>query len=168
MKTELLNLIPDDLLNLIWKRVKPSIKYCVNKYYFKKFYCYRFSIINNKYILNNYCNNYKFFIIKNYKYIKYLIINDCLLMIESLIKYKMSLNNGNYIFYNKIKFEDKTFKNFIDFCFFHSKNYNSYKIHEFILDLIKVYNLSYLVKKEHKNNNNNNYNNNNKNKIWIY
>ena len=37
MKDSLLNLIPDDILNLIWKKVKPSIKYCVNKYYFNKF-----------------------------------------------------------------------------------------------------------------------------------
>ena len=49
MKDILLNLIPDELLNLIWKKVKPSIKYCVNKSYYIKFYCYRFTI--NLYIL---------------------------------------------------------------------------------------------------------------------
>ena len=35
MRDELLNLIPDDLLNLIWKHLKPSIKYSINKSLFK-------------------------------------------------------------------------------------------------------------------------------------
>ena len=96
MKTELLNLIPDDILNLIWKRVKPSIKYCVNKSYFKKFYCFRFTIINNKFIYTNYANNYRFFVIKNLNYVNHLIKNDCLMMLEMLINYKIKYDKTDF------------------------------------------------------------------------
>ena len=41
MREETLNLIPDDLLNLIWVHIKPEIKYCVNKKFFDDLYIYR-------------------------------------------------------------------------------------------------------------------------------
>ena len=66
MRDKLLNLIPDDLLNLIWKHIKPSLKYNLNKYYFNKFYCVRFAYLNNKnFVYNLYLSNYNFYIVKN-------------------------------------------------------------------------------------------------------
>ena len=158
MRDELLNLIPDDILNLIWEKVKPSIKYCVNNSYFNKFYCYRFTIISNKFLYSNYANKYRFFVIKNLNYINHLIKNDCLNMIEILIKFKIKHDKTDYILNNKLIYENNKFKNFIDFIYYYSKHYNALNI--------KCYKLTYLIKKEHKNNNANKINN--KNNKWIY
>lgn len=166
MKTELLNLIPDDILNLIWKHVKPSIKYCVNKFYFNKFYCYRFTIINNKFLYSNYANKYRFFVIKNLNYVNHLIKNDCLIMLESLINYKTKHDKKDFIFNNKLIYENNKFKNFIDFIYYYTKYYNASKINTFIMQFIKSNKLTYLIKKEHKNNSANKFNN--KNNKWIY
>ena len=166
MKDDLLNLVPDDLLNLIWKPVKPSIKYNLNKYYFNKFYCVRFAYINNKnFIYNLYLSNYNFYIIKNYAYIKYLIKNDCIMFLEKIFNYVMKNDNKKIILNNKIIFENNKFKNFIDLCYFYSNKYNAIKITIYVESIIKKHNLTYLLKKEHKNNKTNNYKNN-KNKLW--
>lgn len=166
MKDDLLNLMPDDLLNLIWKPVKPSIKYNLNKYYFNKFYCVRFAYINNKnFIYNLYLSNYNFYIIKNYAYIKYLIKNDCIMFLEKIFNYIMKNDNKKIILNNKIIFENNKFKNFIDLCYFYSNKYNAIKLIILIEHIIKNNNLTYLLKKEHKNNKTNNYKNN-KNKVW--
>ena len=166
MKDILLNLIPDELLNLIWKKVKPSIKYCVNKSYYIKFYCYRFTIINNKFIHTNYNNNYKFYIIKNLNYINFLIKNDCVMMLESLINYKFNYHTNDFILNNKLIYENYKFKNFIDFVYYYCKYYNAIKIYNYIIYFIKSNKLTYLIKKEHKNNSANKFNN--KNNKWIY
>jgi len=166
MRDELLNLIPDDILNLIWKRVKPSLKYSVNKYYFNKFYCVRFAYLNNKNFIHNlYLSNYNFFIVKNYPYIKYLIKNDSIMFLEKIINYSMNNDKINFILNHNIVFQNNKFKNFIDLCYFYSKKYKVEKITLLIENIIKKYNLMYLIKKEHKNNSTNNYKNN-KNKIW--
>jgi hypothetical protein len=166
MRDELLNLMPDDLLNLIWKRVKPSIKYSINKYYFNKFYCVRFAYINNKnFIYNLYLSNYNFYIIKNYAYIKYLIKNDCIIFLEKFLNYTLHTDKKTFILKNSIVFENNKFKNFIDLCYFYSNKYNAIKITIYVECVIKKYNLTYLLKKEHKNNKTNNYKNN-KNKLW--
>lgn len=166
MKDEVLNLIPNDLLNLIWKRVKPSLKYNLNKYYFNKFYCVRFAYLNNKnFIYNLYLSNYNFYIVKNYAYIKYLIKNDCILFLEKFFNYTLHSDKKTFILNNVIIFENNKFKNFIDLCYFYSNKYNANKISIYIENIIKKYNLTYLTKKEHKNNKTNNYKNN-KNKIW--
>ena len=165
MRDELLNLIPDDLLNLIWKRVKPSIKYNINKYYFNKFYCVRFAYINNKnFIYNLYLSNYNFYIIKNYAYIKYLIKNDCIIFLEKFLNHTLH-NDKKFFLKNPIVFENNKFKNFIDLCYFYTNKYNAIKITIYIESIIKKHNLTYLIKKEHKNNKTNNYKNN-KNKLW--
>ena len=158
MKDELLNLIPDDILNLIYGKIKPSVKYCLNKNYFKKFYCYRFTLVNSKYIINNYLHGSRFFLIRNFNYIKYLIMKDCKMMIENLIIYKTKYDMSNYIFNNKINFENLKFKNLIDFCYYYSKYYNSNNTLKFLLEFIRKYQLSKLIKKEHKNNIKNNTN----------
>ena len=165
MIDELLNLMPDDLLNLIWKRVKPSIKYSINKYYFNKFYCVRFAYINNKnFIYNLYLSNYNFYIIKNYAYIKYLIKNDCIIFLEKFLNHTLHTNK-KFFLKNSIVFENNKFKNFIDLCYFYTNKYNAIKITIYIESIIKKHNLTYLIKKEHKNNKTNNYKNN-KNKLW--
>ena len=41
MRAMFLNLIPDKILNLIMKRIYPSIKYTINHEYFNRYYCYR-------------------------------------------------------------------------------------------------------------------------------
>ena len=166
MKDKLLNLIPDDLLNLIWKHVKPSIKYSINKYYFNKFYCVRFAYLNNKnFIYNLYLSNYNFYIVKNYAYIKYLIKNDCLIFLEKFFYYTLQNDKKKFILNNVIIFENNKFKNFIDLCYFYSNKYNANKINILIENIIKKHNLTYLLKKQHKNNKTNNYKNN-KNKLW--
>jgi hypothetical protein len=53
MREELLNLIPDDLLNLIWIYISPNIKYKLNKYYFNKYYIYRFYYLHKNNNLSN-------------------------------------------------------------------------------------------------------------------
>ena len=165
MIDELLNLMPDDLLNLIWKRVKPSIKYSINKYYFNKFYCVRFAYINNKnFIYNLYLSNYNFYIIKNYAYIKYLIKNDCIIFLEKFLNHTLHTDK-KFFLKNSIVFENNKFKNFIDLCYFYTNKYNAIKITIYIESIIKKHNLTYLIKKEHKNNKTNNYKNN-KNKLW--
>ena len=165
MRDELLNLIPDDLLNLIWKRVKPSIKYSINKYYFNKFYCVRFAYINNKnFIYNLYLSNYNFYIVKNYAYIKYLIKNDCIIFLEKFLNHTLHTDK-KFFLKNSIVFENNKFKNFIDLCYFYTNKYNAIKITIYIESIIKKHNLTYLIKKEHKNNKTNNYKNN-KNKLW--
>lgn len=165
MRDELLNLMPDDLLNLIWKRVKPSIKYSINKYYFNKFYCVRFAYINNKnFIYNLYLSNYNFYIIKNYAYIKYLIKNDCIIFLEKFLNHTLHTDK-KFFLKNSIVFENNKFKNFIDLCYFYTNKYNAIKINILIENIIKKYNLTYLIKKQHKNNKTNNYKNN-KNKLW--
>ena len=166
MRDELLNLIPDDILNLIWKRVKPSIKYSINKYYFNKFYSVRFAYLNNKNFIHNlYLSNYNFFIVKNYPYIKYLIKNDCIMFLEKILNYSMNNDKINFILNHNIVFQNNKFKNFIDLCYFYSKKYKVEKITLLIENIIKKYNLMYLIKKQHKNNRTNNYKNN-KNRLW--
>lgn len=165
MRDELLNLMPNDLLNLIWKRVKPSIKYSINKYYFNKFYCVRFAYINNKnFIYNLYLSNYNFYIVKNYAYIKYLIKNDCIIFLEKFLNHTLHTDK-KFFLKNSIVFENNKFKNFIDLCYFYTNKYNAIKITIYIESIIKKHNLTYLIKKEHKNNKTNNYKNN-KNKLW--
>ena len=156
MRDEILNLIPDDLLNLIWRKVKPSIKYSLNKRYFYKFYHYRFAFINNKHIF--YCKNLSMqdsYIIKNFNFIKYLIIHDIKFIIENIILYKMNNDNTKFIYSNTIPFENRNFKNFIEFCYYYSKKFNAQKIREFINFIIKKHKITHLIKKEHKNNNRN-------------
>lgn len=152
MNITIFKMFPDDILNIIWSHIKPSIKYCADKKHFTKFYCYRFSIVNSNYVHNSYI----FYIIKNYNYINYLIKNNCLIMIKNLIEYKIKHDKTDYILNNKIKYKNVEYKNFIDFCYFYSKYYKSNDIYNYIISFIKKNNLNYLLKKMYKNNNNKN------------
>ena len=146
MNDILLNLMPDDLLNLIWKHVKPSIKYSINKYYFNKFYCVRFAYINNKnFIYNLYLSNYNFYIVKNYSYIKYLIKFDCLIFLKIFLNYTLNNDKKSFIINNVIIFENNKFKNFIELCHFYCKKFNSNKILSLIEDIAKKYFSEYFI-----------------------
>ena len=152
MRDWLLNLIPDELLNLIWRHVKPSIKYKLSHKYFSKYYYIRFAYINNKNL--QYLKSitiYNSYNIVNYNYIKYLIMNDCEIMIKNIIKNKMNFDKSNYVFKKPILFKNYKFNNFIEFCYCYGKWHNSYKIINYLNFLIKEYKLEDLVKKWHKN-----------------
>ena len=159
MNFELLNLIPDEILNLIWRNVKPSIKYSINKYYLNKFYNVRFAFINNKnFKYNFYLTNYNYFIISNFKYLKYLIKNNCFIFFKIIMDYRLDkledFKNYELLFKKKINYENKTFLNIIDFSLYYSSQYKCDIIKKFIIEIIKKYNLIKLEKKWHKNNNN--------------
>jgi hypothetical protein len=166
MNDELLNLIPDDILNLIWKRVRPSIKYNTNHENFNKYYCYRFALINSKqihYISN--LSNLDFYNVKNFNYVKYLIKNDAIMMFDKIITNKLSKKTfagEQFMFNHKIVFENIKFFNFIDLCHYHAKKMNAHSIKAFLEEIFKTYNFTFLIKKEHKNN----YKNTNRSYRW--
>tara|TARA_Y100000591_G_C21823879_1_gene695326 strand:+ start:172 stop:627 length:456 start_codon:yes stop_codon:yes gene_type:complete len=146
MKDSLLNLIPDDILNLIWLNVAQDVKYSLNKQYFEKFYFSRFNSI-----LFNQNRHYK------YKYIHFVIKNDLNKIFEKLLYlYFKKIKSPSYnIFYNNLKFN-----NIFDFMNYYihqtniNRNINRNKI--IFNDFIKTYKLSHLLKKTHKNNANKN------------
>jgi hypothetical protein len=159
MRDELLKLLPDEILNLIFIRVKPSLKYNLNKDFFYKYYKYRFNIINENYfILSNKKTDINKYIIKNYNYIKYLIQYDINLSMNLILLSKFSNNNNNNNFNNKkIIFQNKKFNNFLDFCYYYSKKYNSNNILDILLNnyiqfinLNNKNNISYIHNKNNK------------------
>ena len=157
MDLNLLNLIPNEILNLIWRHVKPSSKYNINKYHFNKFYCIRFAYLNNKnFLYNIYLTNYKRFIITNYTYFKYLIKNESIMFIKLIINTRLKENNNdkNNILKKKIFFENKHFINILDFTLFYAKKFKIQDIYKYIIEIIKTYNLTNIEKKKHKHNNN--------------
>lgn len=163
MDLDLLNLIPDEILNLIFSKIKPSIKYCLNKKYFYKFYKYRFILINNKYLFyRTYIQKNDFFFINNFQYLNFLIKKDSFLCVKYIIDNKIKYDNKNYILNNYIVYENKYYENTIDFIYVFSKKFNSLLIYNFIVDFIKKNKLTHLFKKQHKNN----YKNNNKQTKW--
>ena len=158
MRDELLKLLPDEILNLIFIRVKPSLKYNLNKDFFYKYYKYRFNIINENYfILSNKKTDINKYIIKHYNYIKYLIQHDIILSMNLIL---LSKYNNNDNFKNKkFIFKNKKFNNFLDFCYYYSNKYNSNNILDILLNnYIQFINL---------NNKNNISYNHNKNIKWI-
>ena len=151
----LLNLIPSDILNLILDLISPNILYKLNKIYYKKYYYIRLQDVNIR--LQNV--NIKFNNIMNLNYIKYLIINDCKILIYDIFNIKIIKQNKeeNSVYKylkdeNKyLKYENKHFNNFLEFCYYYAKKYNSFKIVNYLNDLIKIYKLEDLIKKWHKN-----------------
>ena len=168
MRDELLNLMPDDLLNLIWVNIKPSVKYSLNKKYFNRYYFYRFGYINNK-VLFRYKNisMYECYFINNLNYIKYLIRNDIKFVLDNIINFKFKYDNTNYIKTKKIVFENIRFLNFIDLCLFYSLKYNSENIRLFITDIINERGV--LINKEYRicNKKSRRQNFKNKRNVWI-
>ena len=142
MKSELLNLIPNDILNLIWKQIAPDFKYLLNKYYLNKYYNYRFYSIH----ITNF-NNFNNF--NNYSYYQYLLTND-LLYFSKVVLTLYITNTSTTNYYKKFVYKNVVFYNLVDFFLY----YCTKKSH--IINIIKKYNLSHLIKKSHKNNANKN------------
>ena len=113
MRNDLLDRIPDDLLLIIFRHIRPSVKYKLTKTYFIKFYFIRLGYINNKILLHNVKRivKYECYIIKNYNYIKYLIRNDLLFVIKNVIDYKLSNDKSKYILKKPMIFENIKFIN---------------------------------------------------------
>ena len=155
MTNELLNLIPNDILNLIWEHISPKCKYILNKYYFNKYYSYRFySIHNNKIgtianLQTNIFNNFN-----NYNYYYYILISDLIYFSKIILTLYISNNTNNSISYYTKKFVYKNivFTNLVDFFYYYCNNKNKNEI----INIINKYNLSHLIKKSHKNNVNKN------------
>jgi hypothetical protein len=153
MKTLLLNLIINDILNLIWTYISPDYKYLLNKYYFNKYYCYRLHAINN-YKLSGFIgfsNNFN-----NYSYYYYILTNDLLYISKNILTlYINNNNNKDKYYYKKFVYKNLVFYNLVDFFYYYCNNKNE------IINIINKYNLSHLIKKSHKNNAN-------KNIRWTY
>ena len=133
MRDELLKLLPDELLNLIFIRIKPSLKYNLNRDLFYKYYKYRFNIINENYfILSNKKSDINKYIVKNYNYIKYLIQHDINISMNLILLSKYS-NNDNFK-NKKFIFQNQKFNNFLDFCYYYSNKYNSNNILDILLN----------------------------------
>tara|TARA_Y100000389_G_C17432174_1_gene503351 strand:+ start:247 stop:756 length:510 start_codon:yes stop_codon:yes gene_type:complete len=151
---EYLDLLPEELLSIIFSYVKPSIKYTLNKILFNKYYKYRLHYVNNNRIKyynsnNSICDCY---IIKNLNYIKYLINYDNSLVLNNILSYKIKNDKSKFIINKKLKFENTKFNNFIDFCYFYSNKYNSFKIKLLVDNIIKYYSKDYKVIIHSKNN----------------
>ena len=162
MNTLLLNLIPNDILNLIWTHISPDYKYLLNKYYFNKYYSYRLYAIHN-YKLSVSINNFT-----NYSYYYYILTNDLLYFSKNILTLyitnnsnnsnnsnKETKNNKDKYYYKKFIYKNLVFYNLVDFFYYYCNNKNE------IINIINKYNLSHLIKKSHKNNAN-------KNIRWTY
>ena len=166
MTNELLNLIPNDILNLIWKKITPKCKYILNKYYFNKYYSYRFYSIHNTNNKIGTIANLQISNFNNYNYYYYILNNSLTYVSKTiLILYITSNTNSNNTNKNKNKNKNKAtitdytkkfvyknivFTNLVDFFYYYCNNKNE------ILNIINKYNLSHLIKKSHKNNVNKN------------
>jgi hypothetical protein len=149
MSNELLNLIPNDILNLIWEQIRPEYKYFLNKYYFEKYYSYRlYYIHNNK--LGDIIN------FNNYSYYYYVLTNDLLYFSKYILTLYITNNssnskyNKNNCFYKKFVYKNFVFYSLVDFFYYYCNNKST------IIYIINKYNLSHLIKKSHKNNVNKN------------
>tara|TARA_B100001093_G_scaffold511964_1_gene580915 strand:+ start:281 stop:787 length:507 start_codon:yes stop_codon:yes gene_type:complete len=152
---DLFDLIPDDVKRIIWKELKPSIKYCVNKQNFYKYYKYRLAYVNNTRVKYNNIFICDCYLIKNFNYIKYLINIDAGLILNHIIKYKIKNDKSKFIINKKLKFENIKFNNFIDFCYFYSNKFNANSVKNIIDDVAKMYGKEYKVvihgkNKDHK------------------
>ena len=84
MREEFLERIPDDIMNIIFRYIKPSVKYSLTKYYFERYYCLRFGYINNR-VLLYYVRTlpiYECYVIRELNYIKYILKNDIYIVLK--------------------------------------------------------------------------------------
>ena len=169
MRKEFLERIPDDIMNIIFRYIKPSIKYSLTKKYFERYYGIRFRYINSR-VLLYYVKQlpiYECYIIRDLNYIKYILKNDIYIVLKNIIDYKLTKDSSNYIINKSIIYENKKFKNFIDLCYILSIKYRSKTNLEYLTKIIidndikttkelKTYDRSNSTKRNLKN----------KNKIW--
>jgi hypothetical protein len=146
MREELLNLIPNDLLNLIWVNVKPETKCSLNKTYFNTFYEKKLDLI-----INNFNGKSKRKC--KYNYIQYIIKNEMFMYFDKMLNYFIHNKNSTLkiFYYNNLKFN-----NIYDMINFYINSYNLSTSKKMLNDILKNNNLSQLIKKTHKNNNNKN------------
>ena len=184
MENSLLDKLPDDILNIIFRYIKPDYKYFISKYYFDKYYFLRFGFLNNKieFQYQKYLLQKSYFCITNFKYIKFLIKNDLNFILKIIIYNKLYNDKSNYILKKPIIFENTKYINFIDFCYLLSLKFNSSKISTYIKRIIIEYNVkvskktvTYTTNNSNKSKNTNNNNKNgknnkikNKNFLWIF
>ena len=130
MTNELLNLIPNDILNLIWKQISPQCKYTLNKYYFNKYYSYRFYSIHN-----NNVTNYN-----NYNYYYYILNNDLAYVSKTILTLYITTITD---YTKKFVYKNIVFTNLVDFFYYYCNN----KYRDQIINIINKYKLSHLIKK---------------------
>ena len=168
MRENFLIKIPDDIMNIIFRYIKPSIKYSLTKKLFDKYFCFRFGYVNNKISSFNIrrLSIYNLYLIKDLNYIKFMLKNDILIGLKNIIDYKLTKDKSGYIIKNPITYENKKFKHFIDFCYLLSVKYKSVKTLKYLIKIIiendikiskelKNYNTTNSYKKNLKNKNNN-------------
>ena len=86
MREEFLERIPDDIMNIIFRYIKPSVKYSLTKKYFDKYYFLRLGYINNR-ILLHYVRSlpiYECYVIRDLNYIKYVLKNDIYIVLKNI------------------------------------------------------------------------------------
>ena len=170
MKDEFLKRIPDDIMNIIFRYIKPSTKYSLTKEYFERYYCIRFGYINNRIILYyiKTLSIYDCYIIRNLNYIKFLLKNDIYLVLKKIINFKLTKDRSNYIITKPIIFQNFKYKNFIDFCYLLSIKYKGYKNLDFLTQVIILNDIKISKNiKIYDTNNSDKKNLKNKNKKWI-
>tara|TARA_B100000424_G_C22895216_1_gene476177 strand:- start:756 stop:1271 length:516 start_codon:yes stop_codon:yes gene_type:complete len=170
MKDEFLKRIPDDIMNIIFRYIKPSTKYSLTKEYFERYYCIRFGYINNRIILYyiKTLSVYDCYIIRNLNYIKFLLKNDIYLVLKKIINFKLTKDRSNYIITKPIIFQNFKYKNFIDFCYLLSIKYKGYKNLDFLTQVIILNDIKISKNiKIYDTNNSDKKNLKNKNKKWI-
>ena len=135
MHNYLIDKFPDDILNNIFRYIKPLYKYSLTKSYFNKYYHIRFGILNIKNLYFQKVLN-EWYIITNFKYIKFIIKNDIYLVLSNIINYKLKNDSSNYILKKPIVFENTKYINFIDFCYLLCLKFNSLQILDYINKII--------------------------------
>ena len=131
--------------------------------YFDKYYKYRLYYIHNNKLDD--INNLKISNFNNYSYYYYILINDLLYLSKNILTLYITNNNDNdntskynntsnyykdKFYYKKFVYKNIVFYNLVDFFYYYCNNKNE------IMNIIKQYNLSHLIKKSHKNNANKN------------
>tara|TARA_Y100000385_G_scaffold224237_1_gene234428 strand:- start:39 stop:557 length:519 start_codon:yes stop_codon:yes gene_type:complete len=170
MREEFFERIPDDIMNIIFRYIKPSVKYSLTKNYFERYYCYRFGYINNRvllYYVRKLPMPYDCYLIRELNYIKYILKNDVYIVLKNIIDYKLTKDRSNYIIKKPIIFENIKFKNFIDFCYLLSIKYKSIRILEYLTKIIMINGITISKKlKNYDRSNHDKRNLKNKNKRW--
>lgn len=108
--------LPTCLLKHIYEYIPLHYLYNLSKSYFNQY-------VDNYYIYNKHINNNRYFYNKlNNSYVRYLIRNNMYLFIHHLT------NSCNYVkWYSKkrYRYNNKTFKTYLDYCIYLSNEYGS-------------------------------------------
>ena len=147
MDISYINILPIEIINIIYNNIN-----CENKMYLNKYNL-------NKYNLNKYYNNIYKNTIHNRDYIVHLIKEKC----NMFINYIFINNKFNYIELYRPKtfiYRDMLFNDNISLYLYISKYYNNYTSLQILKEFIKKYNIKINTRKKHKVISN-------KNTVWI-